>query len=102
MLTLKIVKGHRLGKNEASKRAEIAFEQYRKEYEDKISNFQQSWDSSHEELEFVFSIYGLYVSGKIIVNDFSVQVEGKIPLIAIPFKERMTAEIQAELDKTFG
>lgn len=102
MPSLKIVKSHSLGKNEASRRAEIAFEQYKKKYKDKISNFQQSWNSSHEELEFSFLIYGFDVSGKIIVNDFSAQLEGKIPLMAIPFKGRIASEIQAELDKIFG
>lgn len=102
MPSLKIVKSHSLGKNEALKRVEITFEQYRKKYKDKISNFQQSWNSSCDELRFSFSTYGFDVSGKIMVNDFSVQLEGKIPLVAIPFKGRITSEIQTELDKIFA
>ena len=102
MNNLTIVKDHYLGKREASSRVENFAWRLRSEHGDKISNVRQDWNSSHDELEFSLNAYGFDVSGKLVVRDYSVQLEAELPLIAKLLEGKIRSIIEAELDRLFA
>ena len=70
---------HDLGQKEAIRRLKEACE-----WAHGVSDLRETWAGNV--LEFSTSIQGVKVSGKVKVTDNSVNLKGKIPLIAVPFK----------------
>lgn len=70
---------HDLGQEEAIKRLKMACEWGRG-----ISDLQETWE--HNFLSFSVSIQGVKISGAVEVTNDALKLEGKIPLIAVPFK----------------
>jgi hypothetical protein len=75
---------HRLTQEEATKRIKTLLGEVKVQFADKISNLQEKWNGSTG--EFSFSAMGFSVSGVLTVRPSGVELEGKIPLMALPFK----------------
>ena len=88
---------HHLPEKEAINRIKNLLHKLRKEFSDKISSIREEWEGNLA--KFSFSIKGISISGKLTVNSSQVHLEGKLPLLAIPFKGKIENTIREEATK---
>jgi hypothetical protein len=67
------------------------------EHGDKVSNMRGDW--AENLLSFGFTVYGMAVSGKLVVGHEQVQVEGTLPLAAVFFRGQVEQTLRTELQK---
>src|SRR3954452_20682251 len=88
---------HSLGSADARARLDKFLEDVRRDYAAHLSDVSGSWTA--DSLEFRFQTSGMPISGKLLVEQASVQVFGPLPLMASLFRGRIEQTIRDELRK---
>jgi hypothetical protein len=88
---------HQLKQADALKRIKKAIADAMKQNPDKVGNLSESWDGHVG--NFSGSALGHSVTASITVNSEDVTVDGKLPLLATPFKGKIETTVQAMLKR---
>ncbi len=86
---------HQLSKKDALERIQRTIQNLKKEHENSIQDLQENWNENAG--NFSFRAMGFSVSGTIIVKSSAVELSGKMPFLALPFKTKIEQEIQRKL-----
>lgn len=89
---MKVSVTHQLDTEEAVRRIRGLVQQIKTKFAEKVDNIEESWNGS--EGDFRFTVMGMDVSGTIVVDEGTVEIEGKIPFAVLPFKGRIESVIQ--------
>jgi hypothetical protein len=100
MPKLHITIPHPLSQQDATTKLNSFIDLLRSKYKDQLSGLEESWDANV--LSFGFKTYGIGVTGKITVNDHSLDVDGDLPFSAIMFKGKIESTFRDELTKLMG
>ena len=87
MPRLNLTVPHPLERDAVLEKIRGLLEQVKSEHGDKISNLQEEWDDNVG--RFSFSVMGIAVSGKMVVESHQVALDAKLPLAALPFRGRI-------------
>jgi hypothetical protein len=88
---------HALGLATARARLDVFLEDVRRQYAAYLGDVSGAWNADC--LDFRFHAAGLPISGKLAVEETSVQVSGHLPLAAALFRGRIERTIREELTK---
>ncbi len=97
MPTLEISLNHNLTQKEALSRIKNFLPELKKQHANKISNLKEKWRENI--CKFSFDVKGYEISGKLIVEESSILIEGNIPFIATFFKSKIENIIRKEAKK---
>ena len=97
MPNVKISIEHNLNKDDAKERIKNLLINLKEKFNDKISNVDENWNEYNS--EFSFSIMGLPIKGKLLVDSDLVSLDSKIPIAALPFKKTIESTIRTEAEK---
>jgi putative polyhydroxyalkanoate system protein len=100
MPSIKVELNHTLGKAAAIRSLQSFIEKMKTSHGDSVSNLHETWNDNV--LDFGLSTHGMKIEGKMTVEENSVRVDGKIPLLAAMLKGRIENEIRTELEKLLG
>ena len=78
---------HDLTQDDTLKCIKTLLGEVKNEHQDKIEDLHEKWTGNVG--EFWFSIMGLSASGTLNVNESKVVMSGKLPLAALPFKNKI-------------
>ena len=92
--------GHNLSQDEALARIKGLLGEVKTEFADKVSNLKEDWSGNRG--IFSFSAMGFNVSGVITVHESGVDLAGKFPFAALPFKGKIEATIRERAEKLLG
>lgn len=70
-----------------------------KQYADKISNVNTSWNVSRDKMDFSFDIKGVTLRGNMSIENNLIIVDGKVPLLARPFQGKAEEMIKKKLEE---
>lgn len=88
---------HNFTKQQSYEKINKLLPELQTQYADKISNPEWSWNSDNSKMDFSMEIMGFDVSGNIDVMDSKLTMEGDLPLIALPFSEKIEDMITEKL-----
>ena len=91
---------HSLPPAEALKRTKKLLQITKTEYKDQFSDLEESWDG----MRGIFSarVMGFALSGTLLVTKDSVELTGKVPWAALPFKGKIEAAIREKAEEVLG
>lgn len=89
---------HNLTSRETYKRINSILPELQKQYADKISNPQISWNTSRTQMDFSVDIMGSKACGHVFLEDGQITLEGELPFIARMFSEEIESMILEQLD----
>lgn len=89
-ITITVV--HNLTRDEAVSRIKNLLHDLKTQHAEKIGELHEEWERNTG--KFNFSAMGFPVSGTLIVKPLQVEISGNLPLIAIPFKEKIANMIK--------
>src|SRR3990172_9314383 len=92
MPNIKISVPHGLGQTEAIQRIKSLVTQVKSQFTDRVSNVQENWTENIGVFEM--TIMGFQVSGLIRVEANQIQMEGQIPIAALPFRGKIESTIR--------
>jgi hypothetical protein len=78
---------HSLEQDVALEKVRGLLDSVKAEHGDRISGLREEWQGNTG--KFSFSIMGFPVSGSLVVESSQVNLDGKIPLMAMPFKDKV-------------
>ncbi len=88
---------HSLGKQPATERLMRFIDRVRQQYADQVSDVEGQWRDHI--MTFSITTYGFTISGTLTVSDDRVDVQGRLPLAALPFRGKIEQAIGAELQR---
>lgn len=97
MPSFKVSVDHQLGKELAVEKLKSFADVVRSEMAGQVSNVQESWDEQGF-FHFSFSAMGMNIEGKMETSDLLVNVTGKIPFAAVPFKGMIEKTIAEKIE----
>lgn len=97
MPKLNMTVSHKLSQDEALLRIKRLLGEVKVDLVDKISNLQEDWRGNKG--TFSFSAMGFRVSGVLTVHKSKVELAGKLPFAAIPFRGKVEAIIRERAEK---
>jgi hypothetical protein len=86
---------HQLGQDEATRRLKEKFAATLAEHRDRVSDFQEQWQD--HTVSFSFGTMGVKISGSLAVEPNTVNLELKLPLIALPFRGTIEDRLRHEV-----
>lgn len=86
---------HNLGAGEAQNRIKSLLGDLKKQFGGQVDNMNESWNGNRG--SFSFSAMGMAVDGDILIKPDSVDLEGNLPLGAVPFKSKIEKTIKDQL-----
>lgn len=87
---------HALGREEAIRKLQGFSDKIRETYREQVTDVQENW-SDEGTLEFSFVALGMEISGRAIINDEEVAVDGTLPFAASLFRGQIEKQIQEKL-----
>ena len=94
---MKVIVDHVLPKQEAKTRISKLIEELKTEHRDKISDEYENWNG--DSADFGFKVSGMKITGKLIIRDSDVEINGKLPFLAIPFKSQIENLIREKAEE---
>ena len=88
---------HALTQDEAVQRIKNLPASLEQEFAGKVSDIQQNWNGNAA--EFSFNAVGFLISGKADVQPHQADIHVDLPLLALPFKGRLTDAIQKRAEQ---
>jgi len=88
---------HTLSHQEAADRLNRFIEILRDKFKGQVTDLDQSWDAGA--LAFRFKTFGIPLSGKIVVAEDKLAVDGDLPFTAIMFKGKIESAIREQLER---
>ena len=96
---MKITLPHHTDRKTARKKLEHLMKDLSKRHSDTITDLDQHWEG--DQLRFSFKAKGLKASGSLEVTDEDLIVDGKLPLMALPFESKIKSAIEKEAKSLF-
>lgn len=97
MSKLNISVPHNLGAGEAQSRVKGLLGQLKNQFGSQVEDLQENWDGNQG--AFAFKAMGMKVDGNIVVKPASVDLEGNLPMAALPFKGTIETTIKDKLQE---
>ena len=88
---------HQLGEQEARRRIQELLPRMKSDYGDQIKDLKEEWNGNSG--VFSFSVMGFAVSGRLVVNEASVELDGELPFAATFFKGKIKSVIQQKAEE---
>ena len=88
---------HALGKDAARERLKGFVDKVRELYKDQVSAVEGEW--TDDNLNFSMKSYGFSFTGKIVVQDSLVSLDGQLPFAAIAFRGKIEQSFRAALTR---
>ena len=89
--SIKISIPHRLTREEASRRLQSGFADFRRQYASNLAQMEDRWTGDH--MDFKASAFGQSITGRIDVRDSSVDVEVDLPWLFAVLAEKIKGQI---------
>lgn len=83
---------HTLNQDEAIERTKRLLEELKQQFADQIDDLKENWIGNT--CRFSFSVMGFLTEGVITVHMSRVEISGKLPLAATPFKGKIKKTIR--------
>lgn len=83
---------HKLTQEEARRRIQDLLPKMKSHYADQIKDLNEEWNGNMG--KFSFSVMGFPVSGTLVVNESSVDLDGSLPFAAAFFKSKIKSVIK--------
>lgn len=99
---MKIIYNHQHTKEEAYEIVDGLLEGLEDKYSEMVKNPFRSWNSEHDRMNFSFRARGFNITGNIQLQEMAVVLEGKLPLLARPFKGEIESRIKEKLEEILG
>lgn len=96
---MRVAVPHNTTKAAARSRVEQKLSALLGQFSQHAEDLHHEWDG--DTLYFKGKARGMKVEGSVEVTDASVIIDGKLPLIAIPFESRIREAVQKEADTMF-
>lgn len=96
---MRIEYNHQHTKEEAYKKIDGLLEELKNKYGEMVQNPSKSWNSEHDRMDFSFRARGFNITGNIQLQGMAVVLEGKLPLLARPFKGEIESRIREKLEE---
>ncbi|MGE5401858.1 MAG: polyhydroxyalkanoic acid system family protein [Ignavibacteriales bacterium] len=96
MAKMKISVPHNLGEGEAASRVRNLVSQLKNQYGSQITDMKETWNGNKG--NFSFRAMGINVDGEIFVEPSQVNLEGNLPMAALPFKGTIESTIRNKLE----
>ena len=90
--SIKIAIPHRLTRDEASRRLQTGFADFRRQYASNLAQMEDRWTGDH--MDFRASAFGQSITGRIDVRDTSVDVEVDLPWLFAVLAEKIKGQVQ--------
>ncbi len=94
---IKVDVAHSLSQDVATERVKGLLNKLKADYGDMIQDLTESWNGS--KADFSFKAMGMSVKGVLSVDAAFVNLDGQIPLAALPFKKTIETKIKEEAIK---
>ena len=91
---------HNLEQEEAKNRVQGLLEKVREQYQDQVSDLEESWTDNT--LSFAFKTYGFDIKGDVNVEPEKVCLQGGLPFAAVAFKGKIEQVIREQLEKVLA
>ncbi|WP_153559262.1 polyhydroxyalkanoic acid system family protein [Roseimaritima sediminicola] len=88
---------HGLSADEAKQRVDALMQTIDKKYPGMVNNLTSQWNDNR--LSLAFTVYGFDIKSDLVVEDQRVDIDGKIPLAALPFKGKVQETISTKLQE---
>lgn len=86
---------HHLSAEEAKQRVDSLMRSIDQKYPGMVSNLTSEWNDNL--LSLAFTVYGFNIKSDLKVEDQKVDINGNIPLAALPFKGKIQETISEKL-----
>jgi hypothetical protein len=91
--SIKIAIPHRLSRQEATRRLQSGFADFRKQYDaSNLAQMEDRWTGDH--MDFKATAFGQLITGRIDVRDSSVDVEVDLPWLFAVLAEKVKGQLQ--------
>jgi hypothetical protein len=90
--SIKIAIPHRLSRQEATRRLQSGFADFRKQYASNLAQMEDRWTGDH--MDFKATAFGQLITGRIDVRDSSVDVEVDLPWLFAVLAEKVKGQLQ--------
>ena len=90
---------HNTTRARARKKLEKLLGDLSRKHGDMVSDLDQEWDD--DTLVFSFKAKGMRAKGTLDITDEEIVLNGKLPLLALPFESRIKHQIEQEGRKLF-
>ena len=97
MPSMRIVVPHSLTQDEAMGRIRNLLAEVKNDYGDKVTDLRENWTGNGG--DFSFKAMGFGLSGTLAVTPSEVEMNGKFPLAALPFKSRIESMIRTRAEQ---
>lgn len=91
---------HQLGEQEARRRIQELLPKMKADFGDQIKDLKEEWNGNTG--RFSFSVMGFSVSGNLIVNESTVDLDGDLPFAATFFKGKIKSVIQEKAQEVLS
>lgn len=91
---------HTLGQADATERLKDFVQDAQKRFGEHVDKMDGSWNDNV--LDFSISTFGMKITGAMTVNESAVQVDGQLPLAAMPFRGKVEQTIADELKRALS
>ncbi len=95
-----ITQPHQLDRPKAIERVHGLLTRIREKYSDQVKDVQEEWHG--DDLAFRFRTFGMNFTGKVVILEDRVDVQGDLPFSAMMFKGKIESAIQGELQRLLG
>ncbi len=82
---------HQLTQEEAAARIKNLIGELKQKFENRIQNLQEAWNGNRG--DFSFETMGFTLSGTFKVQASEIQMDGTLPIAALPFRGRIESAI---------
>jgi Putative polyhydroxyalkanoic acid system protein (PHA_gran_rgn) len=90
--SIKIAIPHRLSRQEATRRLQSGFADFRTQYASNLAQMEDRWTGDH--MDFKATAFGQLITGRIDVRDSSVDVEVDLPWLFAVLAEKVKGQLQ--------
>ena len=90
--SIKVAIPHRLSREEATRRLQTGFADFRRQYASSLAQMDDRWTGDH--MDFKASAFGQSITGRIDVRDTSVDVEVDLPWLFAVLAEKIKVQVQ--------
>ena len=97
MASLNMSIPHELEAGDALNKVQGLLQNVKKQYGDKVTNLREEWHGNTG--IFSFNIMGYDISGRLMVKDKEVELDGNLPFAASLFKGKIKSLIEQEAQK---
>ena len=101
MANFKVSIVHEVTREQAVDRLRGFSDRIRVQFQEQVTNVVEEWDDQGN-VNFSFTAMGLSISGDVLTDETSVNVSGKLPFAALPFKGMIEQTISEKISEALA